>query len=115
MSDTVFSVNPPEVRNVGLEIEGDAQELIGPPGQYTLDDFQTKFNTIKQTNFPVALQGTLGNFIKDQYDGYKDILQNREAIGLLLQNKVATDSEVTDVMTKKQFQAQLAEIQQESH
>lgn len=110
----VIMVNPPEVRAAGLEIEGDAQKLIGP-GQFSLDEFQAKFTTIKQTNFPTALQGTFGKFIQDQYAGYKDILQDRQAMGLLLQDKVATDSEVTDVMTQQQFQAQLIEIQKESH
>ena len=122
MSDTTarngstFIVNTDEVRGVGRNIENDATELIGAddPEPNTLQDFLNKFNKIKQTNFPDALQTTFGDFIQKQHDGYCDILQNRQTIGLLLQNKVATDAEVTDVMTQRQFQEQLTNIQQGS-
>lgn len=106
-------INPPEVHQVGMAIESDAMGLIDI-GQYSMDDFQKKFTTIKQTNFPTALQGVFDTFIKNQHGGYTDILQNREAIGLVLQDQVAYNGSMTDVMTKDQFQNQLNEIQQES-
>jgi len=122
MSDTTagngstFIANTDEVRGVGRDIANDATELIGAddPIPNTLQDFLNNFNKIKQTNFPDALQTTLGDFIQKQHDGYCDILQNRQAIGLVLQNKVATDTEVTETMTKQQFQQQLTNIQQGS-
>ncbi len=110
--DTLI-INPPKVHHVGVEIVGDAQDLIdGEP--YSIDDFQQKFTTIKQTNFPVALQGVFDTFIKDQHDGYTDILQNRQTVGFLLQDQVAYNASIAEVMTKNQFQSQLNEIQQES-
>jgi hypothetical protein len=121
MSDTrvgngdTFIVHTDDVWLTGQYIADDASKLIGPePNIRTLSEFVDTFHKIKQTNFPDALQGTLETFIQNQHDSYYDILQNREAIGFMLQNKVAADTEVTDYMTARQFQDQIKKIQQES-
>lgn len=111
MSDK-FAINTDPVSVAGKAIIDSAQELIqvDMPG---LDDFQRTFNTIKQQNFPDKLQDALGQFITSFYNGYtQNVLQNREVIGWLLQNKVAYEGDVKEYMTEQQFKIQMTEIKQ---
>jgi len=111
MSDK-FRIDPGPVAAVAQTIMDSARELIvaDVPG---LDDFKTKFTTIKQQHFPEQLQDALGHFITSFYDGYtQNVLKNREVIGWLLLDKVAYEGNIKEYMTEQQFNAQLKEIKQ---